>query len=163
VKKQTVSKLNRLKKNIITSLNYSSFFKSENTTLTYFTDKFHLHITDKNKRYASGYIANTDYILFLKGFKFKIDSNKLIIRPRFINNISNIKNIKEIVFYFKNENFIKKAALSPINFSYYFFIMFVLIPFAVLFNNKNWFLKTVVFFSMTFPLFLLLISYLKLL
>ncbi len=159
LKKNITSNLDNMKKDIVENINYEIFFKSNSASLNYFNTKFYMYIKSRNRHSASGYYADAKNLVFFKNFKFYLKDDKIVLQPQFIKHISSSQIISSIKLSFKDENRMKNLIFSPIGFSKYFFILFLILPVAVLFNNKNWVLKAIIFFSITLPVLLLLVAY----
>lgn len=103
---------------------------------------------------------NGNFFIILKDKKnvtgFYIDNEKInYLTPQIIR-----KNILDEIKSRKQTNWEKIK--YPFNAIYiYIFLIFILIPLALLFNNENWYLRTAIFLIITLPLYILAFKYLN--
>lgn len=143
---------------ILNNIDYRKFFHSKFIFYKINNEALKFFIVKKNRRNATGYYVYKNNFLYLNNFKLNFRSNKLIITPLFLKNYTATKYVINNI-NIKQKN-IWGSIKFPINKIYYFaFIIFIIIPFSLLFNNRGWYLKTIIFLSIFLPLLLIVFHY----
>lgn len=142
----------RQEKNIFRNIDYTKFFNTRIEKFGEGDNQAILLISKKNRRYVEGFIIHNNNLIKAKKLTFNLKKSKLIMD-------SLNKKIVEIDYSTQENLLWQKLKYRYDRIFPFVFLIFIFIPLALLFNNRNWYLRTIIFLIIAVPLYLYAFTY----
>ncbi len=148
-----VQKEKKIKNKIFNnSIDYTKFFNNKIEKYRFDNEEILFFIKNKNKNYAEGFVIYNGKFLNIGKFQCNIKNNNFQIKS-FSGKVINIS-------LSKNENPLWTRLKQKYDKIYpYAFLLFILIPLSLLFNNSGWHLRTIIFLIISVPLYIYAFNY----
>lgn len=144
--------IDKQKRNILRNIDYTKFFNNKIEKFSKGDTQTILLISKKNKRNADGFIIYDNNLIRAKKLTFNLKKSKLIL-----NSLN--KKIAEIDYSSQENPLWQKLKYKYNKIFPFAFLLFIFIPLALLFNNRNWYLRTIIFLIIAVPLYLYAFGY----
>ena len=153
-------KIDNLKEKIVDDIDYRKIFKKGYNSFLYLNNKTYFYITKLNRKNSSGFYFYKGDFYFLKNFKLRYKSKKdlISITTPFIKNYTTF-NKKDFEVKLNVDTLFLKVIFPFDDFSYYFLLIFILIPFVSFFNSSKWKLEGIILLTIFLPFFIIIIHY----